>query len=46
MVSKDCSEKGEDRCVPAQTAFGCNSLSTHCEVIMTKSFSKYQAREA
>lgn len=46
VVSKDCSEKGEDRCVPAQTAFGCNSLRTHCEVIMTKSFSKYQVREA
>ena len=46
VVSKDCSEKGEDRCVPAQTVFGCKSLRNHCEVIMTKSFSKYQAREA
>ena len=46
VVSKDCSEKGEDRCVPAQTAFRCNSLRTHCEVIMTNACTKHQAKGA
>nr|DAK07649.1 MAG TPA: hypothetical protein [Caudoviricetes sp.] len=37
--------EGEDRCAPTQTAFGVIPGRNH-EVIMTKSFSKHQAREA
>lgn len=40
-----CSEKGESRAGETATAFRCNSLRTHCEVIMTNAIQKRQAQE-